>query len=171
MLLIDDETESYWDHITGEAVHGPLKGTRLESWCVEFATVATALAERPALRISRPKQSLTGRLMGLMHRKQLGRDGFIPPPFRITMKKVDPRLPELMQGVGVWDDERARFYPMNALSSPVTEPWGEREIHVAKNADGIPVATFADGERPLQMFSRWYGFAATFAHTEVGPLT
>jgi len=26
VLLIDDETRTYWDHITGEAVHGPLSG-------------------------------------------------------------------------------------------------------------------------------------------------
>ena len=43
-LLWDYETGSYWDHVTGEALHGPLKGERLKVWGIEVTTVAAALA-------------------------------------------------------------------------------------------------------------------------------
>ena len=32
VLLIDDETRTYWDHITGEAVHGPRTGAQPSVW-------------------------------------------------------------------------------------------------------------------------------------------
>ncbi|MEX2355925.1 MAG: DUF3179 domain-containing (seleno)protein, partial [Thermaerobacterales bacterium] len=39
ILLGDDETGSYWDHITGECVYGPLKATQMEMLPVEHTTV------------------------------------------------------------------------------------------------------------------------------------
>jgi len=35
----DEETESLWDHITGECFDGPLIGERLAFWGVEMTTV------------------------------------------------------------------------------------------------------------------------------------
>ena len=167
MLLIDDETQTYWDHITGEGVHGPLAGHTLDSWPLRHTTAAAARVEHPDARLFRIKRGLLGRAMGTMHNKSINSRGFIPPPFRLTMGTVDPRLPERTNGMGVIVDGQARFYPMSSL--PIEETWTGRPIRVALGAlDGAPHATWTDdGSRPMQLLSRWYGFAFTFPNCEI----
>ena len=36
VILVDDETQSYWNHITGRCLHGPMKGARIEPFGVEM---------------------------------------------------------------------------------------------------------------------------------------
>ena len=170
ILLVDDATRSYWDHITGEAVHGPLKGRQLEVWPLRYTNVEVALAEDPQLQISRiGGGGLKGMLLRRVHRKKLGTKGFIPPPLRLTMSGGDERLPEHTQGVGIFDGERARFYPMSAIKGELEADWGPRRIRVFRGPDGVPQAVFVGtDERPMQLFSRWYGFAATFPGCELG---
>lgn len=169
VLLIDDETRTYWDHITGEAVHGPLKGRVLETWPLHHTTAAAARVAYPQARLHRiPPRTMIGRLMRAMHGRSLDKKGFIPPPFRLTMEKVDPRLHERTNGLGVVVEGRARFYPMSSL--PVEEQWCGRPIQVALGAlDGAPRAIWTDdGSLPMQLLSRWYGFVLTFPGCEIG---
>ena len=53
VLLIDDETRTYWDHMTGEAVHGELKGAKLDNWSIEMTNVETALKRSVAAALLR----------------------------------------------------------------------------------------------------------------------
>ena len=170
IMLIDDETQTYWEHITGEGLHGPLRGQQLEVWPLDYTTNSVALSRYPDLTLSRPETGIRARLMGLIHRKKIDTKGFIPPPFRRTMSKVDERLPEHTQGVGMFDGQRARFYPMASIGAGLDETWGERPLRVSRDQDGVPKAVFSDtGERPMQLFSRWYGFAISFPDCEIGP--
>ena len=167
ILLIDDETHTYWDHMTGEAVHGPLTGTVLEVFPIRHTTVGAALTRDPKLQLLRSTNvSLIGRGMSLVHRKKIGKKSFIPLPFRRTMEKVDARLPEQTQGLGVLHEGRAVFFPMNSL--PIRFPWGDSPLEVALDPlDGVPTATWPDGSRPFQLFSRWYGFSLTHPDCEI----
>lgn len=169
MLLIDDESRSYWDHITGEAVHGPLRGHRLDVWNVTVTTMEAALARDPEITFSTSDyRSLYARFFSRLHHKKIDRRGFIPPPFRRTMEKVDGRLPENAQGLGVVDGERAVFYPLKALTAPVEEAWNGRRLTVIRDPlDGVPRAEWEDGSRPFQLFTRWYGFVLTFPGCEI----
>ena len=36
-MLVDDETQTDWHHITGETVQGPLKDPKLEIWSISFS--------------------------------------------------------------------------------------------------------------------------------------
>ena len=82
----------------------------------------------------------------------------------MTMGDADPRLPERTNGLGVVVEGEARFYPMDQLDTPIDDDWGGRVMRVGLGEiDGAPHATWADdGERPMQLLSRWYGFAYTF---------
>ncbi|MFQ5409309.1 MAG: hypothetical protein ACE5FI_12925, partial [Anaerolineales bacterium] len=92
---------TYWDHITGEAVHGPLVGRQLETWPVTQTSVAGALAETPALRANLSgHRSLRAALMNLGYRLRMSRIGYVPPFFRRTMQDPDRRFPELTLGLG-----------------------------------------------------------------------
>jgi hypothetical protein len=169
ILLIDDETRTYWDHITGAAVLGPLEGTTLPSWPLRWTTVGEAAGGDPSLQLCRPRTSSPlARIMSVVGRRFAGRQGFLPPGFKRTMEAGDPRLPELSQGLGVMHEGRARFYPSSALQEPIVDDWGGRALRVALSVARVPEATWADdGEPPMQLFTRWYGFSFTFPGCEV----
>jgi hypothetical protein len=171
VLLIDDETRTYWDHITGAALHGPLAGRRLETWSVAVTTVAAALKDSPDITVSLSgKMSLRARLFSLLHRRTIGTRGFLPPLFLVTMGKADDRLPRMAQGLGVAEAGRARFYPAAAIGTGIQDSWDGRTLRVAFGpVDGVPFAGWEDGGRPFQMFTRWYGFSYTFPGCEIFP--
>ncbi len=171
VLLIDDETRTYWDHITGAALYGPLAGRRLETWSIAVTTVAAALKDSSGIAVSLSgKMSLTARLFSLLHRRTIGTRGFLPPPFLMTMGKADNRLPRMAQGLGVAEAERARFYPVPAIGSGIEDTWDGRVLRVAFGpVDGVPFAVWDDDGRPFQMFTRWYGFSYTFPGCRIFP--
>ena len=55
LMLVDDETQTCWRAATGEALHGPLAGSRLETWPVAITTVREALKGDPELLLSRTR--------------------------------------------------------------------------------------------------------------------
>ncbi len=160
VLLIDDETGTYWNHITGAAIHGPREGARLETWGIEYQTVAAA---DPGLRLWRSRRHPV--LAWLMDRGRciwsaLGRP---PPLFPVTMAAVDTRLSQMTMGLGVLAGE-ARFYPLGAIGEGVSDDWDGRRLLVELGpSNRIPQAVWEDdGSRPLQLLSRWYGFVLTY---------
>ena len=171
MLLIDDQTRTYWDHITGRAVHGPLAGTQLEAFALEMTTVGSARRAEPDLPVALSKRPLLKRMMGNFLERVAGRDkGFLPPGFRGTMGAPDPRRPEMDMGLGVVIGRRARYYPMELLRerAPLEDTLGEHALAIRVDEDGIPSAVRTDGgERPIQLFTRWYGFAYTYPGCEL----
>ena len=168
VLLIDDETQTYWNHITGEALHGPLAGAQLETWPIEMTNVRAALKKHPGLRLARARVSLAGKLMAFWQGRSLRSRGSFPPMFRGTMGKPDARLPPHTHGLGVMVGSRgkteARFYPMNSIGNGQDDLWGDRTLQVRiGDDDHVPFACWAEeGRRPMQMFTRWYGFSSTY---------
>jgi hypothetical protein len=169
VLLIDDETRTYWDHITGEAVHGPLKGTRLETFPLQVTTVEAALGRNPGLTISQSKPGLLGKAMSWIGKNPFKTPGFFPPKFRGTMGAKDKRLPEMERGLGVVLEGRETFYPHSAISAGIVDDVNGRALRIAVDpADKVPFAEWVDNnERPMQLFTRWYGFAFTYPETTI----
>ncbi len=164
-VLLDDETKSYWDHVTGEAALGPLQGRCLEVWSIALTTVAAALESSPELRVHRSRpRSLIAIFMRRVFSRRLLRNGFIPPPFRLTMGKVDGRLPKLAQGLGVVIDDEARFYRSEVIGDGgIVDEWDGRRLRILNgDLDGIPRAQWEDSTEPFQLLTRWYGFSFTF---------
>ena len=174
--MADEETRSLWDHITGEAFEGQLTGERLDWWPVKLTTTGAALAERPTLALlASDYRSVAQMVMGRVKRRNIHTKGWLPPGFRATMSApVDPRLGELAQGLGVIVEDEARFYPMERMpKGGLTDVWGGRVMRIAQGArDGVPAAVWADGVEdgvPMQLLSRWYGFAFTYPGCRIVP--
>lgn len=169
VLLIDDETRTYWDHMTGEAVHGPLKGATLDWWSIELTTVEAALAKEADLRVFRAQPSFLARVADKLVGKRLRGKGILPPGFRGTMGKKDGRLPEMTRGLGVVQGGEVRFYPVDALDGGVEDDWSGRALRVKLGAvDRVPFAEWIDDStRPTQLFTRWYGFAYSYPSVRV----
>ena len=172
-VMADEETRSYWDHITGEAFLGPLRGTRLPTWPVQMTTVAAARAEHPGatLSLSTFRSARAWILARAGSRSTITGRGFLPPPFRMSMHdRVDQRMPDLEQGLGVVVGSWALFVPAKRIGAGgVSIEHRGRLLQVRKgNLDGVPVATWADDEQvPMQLLTRWYGFSFTYPRCEV----
>ena len=167
VLLIDDETLTYWDHITGRAVHGALAGAQLDAWPAMMTTVAGALERDPDVQLSRSRPSLVKRILGHVMARIQPYIKF-PPGFRKTMGEPDDRLPEWTRGLGVVEDGSARYYPVESIGDGIEDPWGDRILTVGIGAtDHVPFARWEDGVRPMQLFSRWYGFSFTFVDCRI----
>lgn len=202
-ILWDQETGTIWHHMTGEGLHGPLKGKRLAPvGNVLHTTVAAALETDPGTLVAisdRPIQRET-RWAPLLERVPLLGDRF-----RRTMYTEDTRRPTMDVGLGLWRDEAtARYYPLEtvlAADKVVLDTLGGRPVlvyfdpvarallaleteattanwegdalrlstgemvrrGVTYDATGRPGAT----ARPLQVFTRWYGWALTFPATSI----
>ncbi len=165
ILLIDDETKTYWDHVTGEAVHGPMLGAKMPMWGIEMTNVETALLREPNLPVYLSRPSWVGVLMGWVSPYIEGR---LPPGFRKTMVPVDSRLPEMEIGLGVVTDQIQRFYPLSTIRQQLEDTLDGRTIHLSIGPDSIPSAVWDDDKTRLtQLFSRWYGFSLTYPECEV----
>lgn len=170
-LLIDDETQTYWDHVTGEALHGPLAGRRLPWWSLPITTVEQALSEHADTELWVSQPSFKGRFLvwffGLW--PTFGK-GMLPFFFRKTMGRPDTRLPEMDSGLAVVVDDRARFYPVKTLrqlAQPTVDKWGDRTLRVEIGPAGLPGAVWEDSTAPKQLMMRFYGFAYTWPGGEI----
>ncbi len=94
--------------------------------------------------------------------------GRFPPGFRRTMDPVDDRLEEMCLGLGVVSSQASRFYPQQAIGSGIDDELDGVHLHIGVGEiDRVPYAVAEDGSRPLQLFSRWYGFCLTWPDCEV----
>jgi hypothetical protein len=198
-LMRDEESGTFWDHMTGEAVYGPLVGTSLDVENLRQTTVAQVLAEDPEALVAlsdrnmRPDEDLE--LDGLLARVRSGLSQF----FSATVDEEDDRRPTMDLGLGVWGGDAPVYYPYDtvieagnalldrydgrgllvyldptarALAGFFTEADSfEWDDDVLRLSDGTIVeggvlrdssGARVEGRRPLQVFTRWYGFSLTF---------
>jgi Protein of unknown function (DUF3179) len=168
----DRETRTHWDHITGEAISGPLLGHQLEVWPVRMTTVAAALDEYKNITISFSdyrsfKKSLAQKLYPSFIHKKI----WLPNFFYASMNSpIDSRLDKLTQGLGVIVDGQARYYPLYLIpSAGLDDVWLGRTLNISRGAmDGVPQARWKDtNEEPMQLLTRWYGFSFTYPQCEI----
>ncbi|MFC4076178.1 DUF3179 domain-containing (seleno)protein [Salinithrix halophila] len=170
-LLQDDETGSYWDHISGECLHGPMKGAVMQLVPVEHITVAQALKRWPDLKIALSQQPWYRKLFLEPLMNFFGDRGIFPPYFRFSMGKRDTRLSDMVSGLGIYTKNTKRFYTIRTIQEAggaINDRIDGRTVSITLNVDGHPQAVFDDtGEKPMQLYSRWYGFAYTFPGCEL----
>lgn len=169
---MDKETRSLWDHITGEAIDGQLKGYQLDVWPIQMTTVQSALNESPDIEISLSSyHSFRKWFAGTLYPKFIHAKVWLPFFFRWTMQNApDPRLPELTQGLGVVFDGRAKYYPLSAVpAGGLNDRWLNHNLRIERGKlDGTPRATWCEtGKPPMQLLSRWYGFSFTYPDCEI----
>ncbi len=111
-LMMDQETGTYWDHLTGHAVYGPLVGTKLEIANLRQTVAGQILGEDPAAQVA--ISEATGRMGGNDRQRfssMLARiGGTLNRFFQNTVKEEDDRMPTMDLGIGVWDGDFARYY-------------------------------------------------------------
>ena len=150
-LLADHQTGSYWDHITGECVHGPLKGRKLDLEPLRHMRTDQALAQFPDARIASSRMllpfGLVARIMDI-YGKLLGKGRFVPPMLLRTMGVEDQRRARMDLGLGVWSDGASRYYPLEILKARggvLFDRFDGREMLIYLDSiSGTPTPLFVD---------------------------
>jgi hypothetical protein len=134
----DDQTGSWWQQVSGEAIQGPLKGRRLTGVTHDEVSFGIWKAERPGGRVLKP----------VADRK----DDYAPSNWERRMKKVEtvtPRAPgDSLEPrtvvVGVSLNGRAKAYPFPLLrrQSPVLDVVGGVPIVLVVGRDGKSIRVF-----------------------------
>jgi len=204
-LMRDEETGTFWDHMTGEAVYGPLVGSKLATANLLHSRVGQVLEAFPDAQVALSDRTWRRgdegmELDGLLSRA----DGQLNETFSRTVAEEDDRLPTMDLGMGIWNDENARYYAYErvvAEDNAIVDTFQGRRILIFLDPSAYVLNAFyvdadaaewddkklrlSDGqyvedgvlhdasgeralaERPLQVFTRWYGFALTFPDAEI----
>lgn len=173
MIMSDRQSNSYWDHITGECLYGFYGGRQLEELSSHKMTLAKKAPEE--LYIAMSRLSIWQKLVRVMQNGHTWRkvpEGKFYPGFKESFEFEDHRRPEKELGLGVWVTGEARFYPLPIVKSKlrIEDTLGREEIIVKLDPVlSIPEASFKNNQnvRPQQVFMRWYGFVQTFKEVTV----
>ncbi|MBI2186462.1 MAG: DUF3179 domain-containing protein [Acidobacteria bacterium] len=108
----DTETGTLWNHVTGEALHGPLVGRRLQVLNLLQVNVEQALAVDPETRVAISGQPFVS---GTRRSRLSDPKADLNDRFLSTMGSEDTRRPRMELGLGVWTGATHRFYPLERI--------------------------------------------------------
>jgi hypothetical protein len=140
-IMRDEETGSWWQQVTGEAILGPLKGRRLTHVPQDEISFALWKGEHASGRVLRPDPKAAA-----AHRYEAAdwelRMQHVPVATNVHDRRLAPR--ELV--IGVTANGRAKAYPMPAL---------QQQAPLIDTVGGVPlVLLVADDRRSVRAFSR-----------------
>ncbi len=150
----DEETGSWWQQVSGKAIHGPLKGHQLKSVFHDEVSFAIWKGEQPDGRVLKPDEKIAAK------------NNYEKPDWEARYEKlrvvegtdVDKRLAPRTLVMGVTLDGKSVAYPLSALQkqSPIIDMVGAVPILIALGEDNRSVRAFerkVDG-RTLEFFQK-----------------
>ena len=150
----DEETGSWWQQVSGKAIHGPLQGHQLKSVFHDEVSFAIWKGEQPNGRVLRPDEKI------------VAKDEYEKPDWEARYEKlrvvegtdVDKRLPPRTLVMGIALNGKSVAYPLSALQkqSPIIDMVGAVPVVVALGEDKRSVRAFertVDG-RTLEFFQK-----------------
>jgi uncharacterized protein DUF3179 len=153
-IMRDDETGSWWQQVTGEAIQGPLKGQRLRPIFHDELTVGLWKREKPQGRILRPDAEIerAGKYAPANWEEEVTN---LPVTTSIAFdKSLAPRA----LVIGLTLNGVAKAYPFEALvkQSPILDDVGGVPIFVVLGEDKRSVRAYERlvAGRKLEFFLR-----------------
>ena len=150
----DEETGTWWQQVSGKAIHGPLQGHQLKSVFHDEVSFAIWKDEQPNGRVLKPDEKIAAR------------KEYEPVDWETRYEKlrvvegtdVDKRLPPRTLVMGIELNGKSAAYPLPALQkqSPIIDMVGTVPIVVALGEDNRSVRAFernVDGRR-LEFFQK-----------------
>jgi hypothetical protein len=139
-IMRDEETGSWWQQVTGEAIQGPLKGQHLSPVFHDELTFGLWKREKPAGRVLRPNEEIAraGKYAPANWEERMAR---VPVTTSVALdKSLEPRT--LVIGLTV--NGVAKAYPFDALvkQSPILDDVGGVSIFVVLGDDKRSVRAF-----------------------------
>jgi hypothetical protein len=153
-IMRDEETGSWWQQVSGKAIHGPLQGHQLKSVFHDEVSFAIWKGEQPNGRVLKPDEKI------------VAKDEYEKPDWEARYEKlrvvegtdVDKRLAPRTLVMGVGLNGKSVAYPLPALQkqSPIIDMVGVVPIVIALGEDKRSVRAFertVDG-RTLEFFQK-----------------
>jgi Protein of unknown function (DUF3179) len=136
----DEETGSWWQQVSGEAIQGALKGQKLENVAMDELTFAIWKRENPNGRVLRPDEKI---LQANKYESADWESEVAKMPVRIG-DKLDATLEARTLIVGVSLNSQAKAYPFSAVQKQklILDSVGGIEIIVTIGEDGKSVRAF-----------------------------
>jgi len=141
-IMRDEETGSWWQQVTGEAIQGPLKGQALRPVFHDELTFGTWKREKPEGRVLRPNVQMA----------QAG--NYAPANWEERMVKVpvatsaqiDKSLEPRKLVIGLTINGTAKAYPLDALV---------KQSLILDDVGGVPIfIVLGDDKRSVRAFER-----------------
>jgi len=138
-IMRDEETGSWWQQVTGEAIFGPLKGRHLKPVFLDELTFATWKHEEPQGRVLRPDEQIAaaGKYAPADWEERMLR---VPVATQTNATALDKR--DLVAGINV--NGAATAYPVSALKkqNPIIDKQGGTPLVVVMSEDGQSIRAF-----------------------------
>lgn len=138
-IMRDEETGSWWQQISGAAIHGPMKGSELVSVETDELTFGTWKQEYPNGRVLKPDAKISVEDYDPNWEPQVAK-------MRVTTSaQQDPALEPRTLIVGVKIDGKSKAYPFSSIEkqAPILDMVGTTPIVVLLAADGKSVRAFS----------------------------
>lgn len=116
LLIWDEETDSYWQHITGQCLYGSSVGKTLRVLITtRQMTAAEAIAKNPhAILLTAPLSEDQEKLAKAMEKMRANPER-VESGIVSTIGQEDTRRPRFELGLGVWNTEKSCFFPLMTL--------------------------------------------------------
>ncbi len=147
----DEETGSWWQQVTGEAILGPLKGARLQPVLHDELTFAVWQKEQPQGRVLRPDQRTQAQYEAADWEERMQR---VP----VATTDSDAQTAKRTLIIGLDLNGAAKAYPLSLLvaQSPVNDKCGDTPVLLVVGEDKRSVRVFErmiDG-RSVEFFQK-----------------
>jgi hypothetical protein len=167
-IMRDEETGSWWQQVSGRAIHGPLEGHQLKSVFHDEVSFAIWKREQPQGRVLKPNEKIAAanEYESSDWEMRVGR-------MRVVQgTDVDKRLAPRTLVMGIDINGKAVAYPLAALQkqSPIIDLIGTVPIVVVLGDDHRSVRAFertVDGRR-LEFFQKVENGALQLLDAETG---
>ena len=140
--MLDEETGSWWQQVTGEAIQGPLKGQRLKPVYHDELTFALWKQEQPNGRVLRPDEKIAqaGKYAPANWEQRMSQ---VPVTSSVVPDKV---LDARALVVGVRVNNVAKAYPLEAL---------RKQNLILDELDGVPIfIVIGEDKQSVRAFER-----------------
>jgi hypothetical protein len=162
----DDQTGSWWQQVTGEAVQGPLKGSRLNLVNHDEISFATWRHENPQGRVLQPDTSVEQ-----LYEPADWEEQYSQFPVVIAPGPEDTTAPRtLVYGVSIGVASKAYSNLSLQRQSPVIDNVGETPVLIVMEKDKKSVRAFdrtVDG-RELEFFAKAEAPQVTLLDSQTG---
>ncbi len=165
-IMRDEETGTFWQQVSGEAIFGPLKGEKLRPVVHDEVTFGLWKQEQQNGRVLKPDSSLPATKYAPANWEE--RMAKVPVATQSLDKTIEPRT--LVVGVSLGNASKA--YPLDVLAkqSPVVDEIGGAPIVLMVARDGKSVRAFesvVDG-RTLEILQKTDSSDLLFVDTQTG---
>jgi hypothetical protein len=152
-IMRDEETGTWWQQVSGEAILGPLKGQKLRQMLHDEVTFDLWKQEQPHGRVLKPDPTVPVK----QYAPADWEERVAKAPVRIA-QKLDQSLPPRTIVVGVIAGNTSKAYPIEAVvkQSPIIDEVGGVSIIIVLGRDGKSVRAYesvVDG-RKLEFFAK-----------------